>query len=157
MSRPKSNGLLHSIIKSFSHGAWITMLHTSLSAVRWKVLCCWLCTPHCVHKLQPVDKVVSSFKGRGGWSHPSVSATTHDILHIVSKALPQAAHPDNITSEFRCTGITTVISPAKMTLPQVLSLISLRQQLPHFTLLIGPPMAAESSAALTDCCFLCFS
>lgn len=90
--------------------------HVSLSALnfcRQHGIVMLTFPPHCTHKLQPLDRsVFRSFKGRFNmhldhWIkiHPGINATIYDLLGIVSKALPQAATPENIMSGFRCTGI----------------------------------------------------
>jgi DDE superfamily endonuclease len=69
--------------------------------------------PHCSHKLQPLDRSLFGPLKRyynmesDCWmkSHPGRTMSMYDIPELVSRALPKAATPSNITAGFACTGI----------------------------------------------------
>ena len=69
--------------------------------------------PHFSHKLQPLDRsVYGPFKryvnsASDSWmkSHPGKPMTIYDTPVIVKTALPLAMTPNNITADFRVSGI----------------------------------------------------
>lgn len=70
-------------------------------------------TPHCSHKLQPLDRTVfgplKKFVNTAcdNWmrTHPGKTMTIYDIPEIAATALPLAATPVNIKNGFRVSGI----------------------------------------------------
>ncbi|CAM4573566.1 unnamed protein product [Leuciscus chuanchicus] len=69
--------------------------------------------PHCSHRLQPLDRsvfgplkrYVNTAADHYMRTHPGKPLTIYDIPNLVATALPRAATPNNITSDFVCTGI----------------------------------------------------
>jgi hypothetical protein len=111
-------------------------------------------TPHCSHKLQPLDRsVFGPFKNSinsaaDGWmrSNPGKTMSIYNLPHLAALALPRAATPVNIKAGFRVSGV----------FPFNVDIFTEEDFMPSavtdrpFELLSDPPTAVDIGASPTD-------